>query len=207
MRLHVLGRAGADQLAAGLAAFGAEVDDPVGGADHVEVVLDHDQRMAGVEQLAQRAHQLGDVVEVQAGGRLVEQEQRALLGHALRRAAAPPRPGSRPASGAAPRRPTAWAPAGPGARSRGRRRRSAAAARSPRGRRRTARTASLTVRSSTSATLSCAVAADDLHVEQLGAVAAAVAVGAAQVDVATGTASRRARSPSRRRSGSGRRRR
>ena len=39
--------------------------------------------MAGVEQLAQRAHQLGDVVEVQPGGRLVEQEQRALVGHAL----------------------------------------------------------------------------------------------------------------------------
>ena len=29
--------------------------------------------------LRKRAHQLGDVVEVQAGGRLVEQEQRALL--------------------------------------------------------------------------------------------------------------------------------
>jgi hypothetical protein len=34
---------------------------------------------ARVQQLAQRAHQLGDVVEVQAGGGLVEQEQRALL--------------------------------------------------------------------------------------------------------------------------------
>jgi hypothetical protein len=77
VRLHVVGRAGAHHLAAGLAAFGAEVDDPVGGADHVEVVLDHQQRMPGVQQLAQRAHQLGDVVEVQPGGGLVEQEQRA----------------------------------------------------------------------------------------------------------------------------------
>ena len=51
--------------------------DPVGRANHVQVVLDDDQRVAGIEQLAQRAHQLGDVVEVQAGGRLVEQEQRA----------------------------------------------------------------------------------------------------------------------------------
>jgi hypothetical protein len=32
--------------------------------------------------LRKRAHQLGDVVEVQAGGGLVEQEQRALLRHA-----------------------------------------------------------------------------------------------------------------------------
>ena len=78
MRAQVLRRAGAHHLAAGIAALGAQVDDPVGGADDVEVVLDDDQRMAGVEQLAQRAHQLGDVVEVQAGGRLVEQEQRAL---------------------------------------------------------------------------------------------------------------------------------
>jgi hypothetical protein len=67
-----------DQLAAGVAAFGAEVDQPVGGADHVQVVLDHQQRVPGVQQLAQGAHQLGDVVEVQAGGGLVEQEQRAL---------------------------------------------------------------------------------------------------------------------------------
>src|SRR5256885_6511816 len=32
----------------------------------VEVVLDDDQRMPGLQQLAQRAHELGDVVEVQA---------------------------------------------------------------------------------------------------------------------------------------------
>ena len=36
------------------------------------------------EQLAERAHQLGDVVEVQAGGRLVEQEQRARVATACR---------------------------------------------------------------------------------------------------------------------------
>jgi hypothetical protein len=68
---------------AGVAALGAEVDQPVAGADHVQVVLDHQQRMAGVQQLAQRAHQLGDVVEVQAGGGLVEHEQRALARHRL----------------------------------------------------------------------------------------------------------------------------
>jgi hypothetical protein len=55
-----------DDQAAGVAAFGAEVDQPVAGADHVEVVLDHHQRVAGIQQLAQGAHQLGDVVEVQA---------------------------------------------------------------------------------------------------------------------------------------------
>ncbi|MNX16520.1 hypothetical protein D3C86_463880 [compost metagenome] len=80
---QLLGRALGHHLAAGVAAFGAEVDEPVAGADHVEVVLDDDQRMARVEQLAQRAHEPRDVVEVQAGGRLVEQEQRALARHHL----------------------------------------------------------------------------------------------------------------------------
>ncbi len=73
--LHVVGRARAQHEAAAVAAFRAEVDQPVGRADHVEVVLDHDQRMAGREQLAERLHQLRDVVEVQPGGRLVEHEQ------------------------------------------------------------------------------------------------------------------------------------
>ena len=174
--LHVLRRAGGDQLAAGVAAFGAEVDQPVGGADHVEVVLDDDERVARFEQLAERAHQLGDVVEVQAGGRLVEHEQRALLRQragALPRGSAPLRRGSRRASGAAPRRPRASAPAGRAARTRGRRRRSAAAARTTSRSSRRTRTASATVRSSTSATESCATrrrhAALDLDVEDLGA--------------------------------------
>ena len=107
----------------------------------VEVVLDDDQRVARLEQLAERAHQLGDVVEVQPGGRLVEHEERAASAPApagWRSSSAPPRPGSRRASGAAPRRPTASAPAGRASRSRGRRRRSAAAAAPPRGRRGTA---------------------------------------------------------------------
>ena len=81
---QVLGRALRHQLAAALPALGAEVDDPVGTADHVQVVLDDDQRMPGVEQLAQRPHQLGDVVEMQAGGRLVEEEERAAFADALR---------------------------------------------------------------------------------------------------------------------------
>ena len=37
---HLRGGAGADDLPAALATLGAEVDDPVGRADHVEVVLD-----------------------------------------------------------------------------------------------------------------------------------------------------------------------
>ena len=77
MQQHFFGRAHAHHMATTLAAFRPQVDQPVGGADHVQVVLDHHQRMPGVQQLAQGAHQLGNVVKVQAGGRLIQHEQRA----------------------------------------------------------------------------------------------------------------------------------
>src|SRR3546814_17554694 len=47
------------------------------GLDHVQVVLDHHDRVAVVAQLVQHREQVFDVVEVQAGGGLVEDVQRA----------------------------------------------------------------------------------------------------------------------------------
>src|SRR5438876_987803 len=44
----VLRRACGDHAAATVAAFGAHVDQPVGALDHVEVVLDHHDRVAEV---------------------------------------------------------------------------------------------------------------------------------------------------------------
>ena len=67
----------ADDLAAVLAGAGADVDDPVGGADRLLVVLDDDQRVAEVAQLRQRADQLVVVALVQADRRLVEDVQHA----------------------------------------------------------------------------------------------------------------------------------
>src|SRR6266571_6792532 len=58
--------------AAGAAAFGTEVDDPVGLRDDVEVVLDHHRGVAGVDQAMQHADQLLDVRHVQADGGFVE---------------------------------------------------------------------------------------------------------------------------------------
>src|SRR5690242_11729838 len=72
-------RAGANQLPARIAALGAEVDDPVARADDVEVVLDDDDRVPRAQQLPERAQQLRDVVEVQARGRLIEEEELLLL--------------------------------------------------------------------------------------------------------------------------------
>ena len=80
---HVGGRADADDLAAGIAAFGAEIDDPIGGADHIEIVFDDDDRVAALDELVERVQQRGDIVEVQARGRLVEKKQRALVGDRL----------------------------------------------------------------------------------------------------------------------------
>jgi hypothetical protein len=59
-----------------VAALGAEVDDPVGRLDDVEVVLDDDDRVAGVDELLQHVEQPADVREVQAGRRLVEDVDR-----------------------------------------------------------------------------------------------------------------------------------
>jgi hypothetical protein len=70
------GAFGDDPAAAG-AAFRAEVEDPVGGLDHVEVVFDDDQGVAGVAEFEEDFEQFGDVVEVQAGGRFVEEVERA----------------------------------------------------------------------------------------------------------------------------------
>ena len=80
---HILRGAVSHHIAPRVTAFGPEVNQPVRGANHVQVVLDHDQRMAGILQLAHGAHQLGNVVKVQARGGLVKHEQRAALGRGL----------------------------------------------------------------------------------------------------------------------------
>ena len=79
MLAHDFWRPFGDQPAAGFTPLGSQVDQPVGRADHVQVVLDDDQRMPGLNQLAQRAHEFGDVIKVQAGGGLVQQEQGAAV--------------------------------------------------------------------------------------------------------------------------------
>jgi hypothetical protein len=59
------------------AALRAHVDDPVRGLDHIEVVLDHQHRVAGVDEPAEHAEQLADVLEMEAGRRLVQDVDRA----------------------------------------------------------------------------------------------------------------------------------
>src|SRR3546814_6664374 len=75
----VFGRADSYNLAARVAAFRTQVDQPVGRPDHIQVVFDDKQRMAGGQQLAEGAHQARHIVEVQACGGLVEQEGAAFF--------------------------------------------------------------------------------------------------------------------------------
>src|SRR5215469_688570 len=66
---EVGGRSLEDDPAAVVAGAGAEVDDPVGVRHDRLVVLDDDDRLAGVDEPVEQAEQLLDVGEVQAGGR------------------------------------------------------------------------------------------------------------------------------------------
>ena len=52
-------RSGGEDLAAAVAAFGAEVDDVVGGFDELDVVLDDDDGVAAVDEIAERLDELG----------------------------------------------------------------------------------------------------------------------------------------------------
>jgi hypothetical protein len=63
------------EAAAAVAGFGAEVEDVVGVFDDVEVVFDDDEGVAGVDELVECFYECGDVVEVEAGGGFVEDEE------------------------------------------------------------------------------------------------------------------------------------
>src|SRR5215831_2296803 len=80
MSCDFLGRAGNQHAATAGAAFGAEVEDPVRGLDDVEIVLDDHDGIALVAQPMQHVQQLCYVVEVQPGGGLVEDVERAAGG-------------------------------------------------------------------------------------------------------------------------------
>ena len=73
---HLLGRPLGDDPAAPVAPLGPQVDHPVGRLDDVEVVLDDDHRVALLLEPVEHLQQLADVVEVEPGGRLVEDVER-----------------------------------------------------------------------------------------------------------------------------------
>jgi hypothetical protein len=52
--------------------FRTQIDDPVGGLDHVQIVLDHHHRVAQVDQPRQDVQQFCQILEVQARCRFVQ---------------------------------------------------------------------------------------------------------------------------------------
>src|SRR4051812_10218327 len=76
----LLRSAGTDDPSTLVAAFGTELDDVISRLDDVEIVLDHDNCVAAVDETVHQMQQLGDVIEVQTGGRLVEDVQRLARG-------------------------------------------------------------------------------------------------------------------------------
>ena len=73
-RRHVLGRTARDNVTAFVPGFRAEVNDPISALDDLEVVLDDQHRMTGIDETLKSLQQNADVVKVQAGGRFVEEE-------------------------------------------------------------------------------------------------------------------------------------
>jgi hypothetical protein len=76
LRHHRSGAPAHHHAATGVATFRAQVDDPVGLGDHVQVVFDHHHAVAAVHQAVQHADELFHVGHVQAHGGLVQHVQR-----------------------------------------------------------------------------------------------------------------------------------
>jgi hypothetical protein len=76
----LFGGAGGYDLAAAAAALRAHVDDPVGRFDDVQVVLDDEEGAAAFDEFAEGCEEFGYVVEVEAGGGLVEDVEGAAAG-------------------------------------------------------------------------------------------------------------------------------
>ena len=68
----ILGGSDRDDLPAALSPFRAQVDDPVGGLDDIEIVLDDDHGVTVIAQAVLHPQQLLDVVEMQPRGGFVE---------------------------------------------------------------------------------------------------------------------------------------
>ena len=69
---YLFRRAFGDDFAALDAAFRSHVDDPVGGLNDIQIMLDHDHAVALFDQGVEDFEQFADVFEVEAGGGLVQ---------------------------------------------------------------------------------------------------------------------------------------
>ena len=77
---HLLWRPLGDQLATTITTIWPEVNHPVGGLDHIKVVLDHDDAISAVNESVQHLKEALNIGEVQASGRLIKDVRRATGG-------------------------------------------------------------------------------------------------------------------------------
>ena len=73
----LLRRPGCHHAAAAFAAFGAHVDHPVGRFDHIQLMFNHNDSIAQIDQPLEHVQKPLDVVEMQAGGGFVQDVERA----------------------------------------------------------------------------------------------------------------------------------
>ena len=60
--------------------FRAEIDNPIRALDHLEIMLNHDNGMAAIDQPLKQLQQHRDIVEMQSSRRLIENEEIAKCG-------------------------------------------------------------------------------------------------------------------------------
>ena len=66
------GRTFSHQQTTAFAAFRPQIDQPIAGANHIQIVFNDDQGVSCFQQATQCPHQLGDVFKVQAGGGFIK---------------------------------------------------------------------------------------------------------------------------------------
>src|SRR5215510_12178307 len=74
-RRNRLRHATGNDVSSRIAAFGAKINQVIGTSNHVEIVLDDDDRVALIDEFVEHVEQLTGVFEVKTGCRLVEDVQ------------------------------------------------------------------------------------------------------------------------------------
>ena len=72
---HIFRCTRSHNLATAITTFGAKVNNPVGGLDNIQVVLNNHYGIAMIPQAMQDIQQLLDIVEVQARGGFIQNIQ------------------------------------------------------------------------------------------------------------------------------------
>ena len=75
---HVLRGSGGYHAPTVSPALWSHVDDPVGALDDLQVMLDHDDGVSCIDEAVEHLDKSADVVQMKAGGRLIENVEPAL---------------------------------------------------------------------------------------------------------------------------------